>query len=263
MTTVSNGGANEAVTSVDQAGSSIPPHARRDRDPRAGATGRVRARARGRRAARAPPRRRALRPAWRRPSGPPVRIFAEASSSGIRSTGRRLQLLPRRRPRLRPASRQQLLGERLERDELLVGLDHRGGRPEHDDRAVVHRVLEHRACEDDPVEQRDGEARGDPARELAERPARRRAVDVDRRRRPGRGAWGSRTAGRPRRSRGGRRARRRGRRRSLRGRTGRARAGGAPWCAARRPDACGVRRSSKPTDGCGTRAPARARRDSA
>ena len=89
--------------------------------------------------------------------GPPVRTFADASSSGILSTAVAFELLPRRLP-LRSSARQQLLGERLERDELLVGLDHRGGRPEHDDRAVVHGVLEHRACEHDPVEQRDGEA---------------------------------------------------------------------------------------------------------
>ena len=54
-----------------------------------------------------------------------------------------------------------------------------GRPPEDDDRAVVHRVLEHRPGEDDPVEEGDRETRRDPPRELAERPARSRAVDVD------------------------------------------------------------------------------------
>ena len=73
----------------------------------------------------------------------------------------RLELLPRGRPRLGPAAGQELLGERLERDELLVGLVDGHGGAEDDHRAVVHRVLEHRAREDDPVEQRDREADGD------------------------------------------------------------------------------------------------------
>ena len=40
-------------------------------------------------------------------------------------------------------------------------------------------MLEDRPGEDDPVQEGDREARRDPARELAERPARSRAVDVD------------------------------------------------------------------------------------
>ena len=59
------------------------------------------------------------------------------------------------------------------------GSDHRRRGTEHDDRAVVHRVLEDRPCEHDPVEERDGQAGGDPRGQLLERAARRRAVHVD------------------------------------------------------------------------------------
>ena len=53
-------------------------------------------------------------------------------------------------------------------------------RAEDDDGAVVHRVLEHRAGEHDPVEQRDREARREPLGQSPQGTARRRAVDVDR-----------------------------------------------------------------------------------
>ena len=104
---------------------------------------------------------------------------------------------------------------------------------EHDDRAVVHRVVEGRAREDEPVDERGGQARPRAAGEgrgRARRPSRGR-----RRRRPrGRGASGSRRAGlgvgEPRCA----RAPRRGSRRSWRARS-------RPRCGARRTRVLGRR----------------------
>ena len=69
-----------------------------------------------------------------------------------REDARRLQLLPRRLPRVGEAAGEQLLRERLERRVLLLGIGHRGRGAEHDDGAVVHRVLEHGPGEHDAVE---------------------------------------------------------------------------------------------------------------
>ena len=52
-------------------------------------------------------------------------------------------------------------------------------RPQHDDGPVVHRVLEHGPREHDAVEQRHRETGGNACAELLQRPARRRAVNVD------------------------------------------------------------------------------------
>jgi hypothetical protein len=57
-------------------------------------------------------------------------------------------------------------------------LDERRG-AEHDDRAVVDRVVERRAREHEPVEQRHGYADRDPGGQVAQHPARRRAVHVE------------------------------------------------------------------------------------
>ena len=91
----------------------------------------------------------------------------------------RLQLLARRRARVGPAAGQQLLGERLEHGVLLVGIRHGRRRAEHDDRAVVDRVLEDRAGEHDAVEERHGDAGGDALADGADGAARRGAVDVE------------------------------------------------------------------------------------
>ena len=93
--------------------------------------------------------------------------------------GRRLELLRRRSPRVCPAAGEQLLAERFEGGELLVCAVDSGRSSEHDDGAVVDGVLEHGACEHDPVEQCRGEARVDAVTHRPQRPAGGRAVDVD------------------------------------------------------------------------------------
>ena len=112
-------------------------------------------------------------------SGPPAEILAEASSSESASTAVALSSLRRRLARLLPAAGQHLLGERLQRAQLLLRLGHRPRLAEHDDRAVVDAHLEHRAREHHAVEQRDGEADRHRGAGGAQRPAGRRAVHVD------------------------------------------------------------------------------------
>ena len=123
-----------------------------------------------------------------------------------------------RLPRVRPAAGQQLLGERLEHGVLLVGIGDRRRGAEHDDGAIVDRMLEDGACEDDAVEQCHGDARRDALAERLE-PC---GSQTSRARTGGRRSWrgvsGSRTAAPRARSRDGRREQRRGSRRSWSGR---------------------------------------------
>ena len=165
ITTVSNAGAVTADSVLlDEAGAPVRPERRAGPGSRAGASGRAPARAPARRAGDARPRRRARHPGCRRPparrrgSSPTPRRAAAASTDVAFSS------FARRRPRLGPAAGEKLLGERLERRRASRPARSPASPSEHDDRAVVHRVLEDRACEHDPVEERDGQAGRDPAR---------------------------------------------------------------------------------------------------
>ena len=123
------------------------------------------------------PKRRGARPPSRRrrAAGPRLRrCFVERQPQHRR----RLQLRSGGLSSVGVASGQELLRERLQRRELLRRVvDDRGG-AEHDHRAVVDRVLEHRTCEHEPVEQRRWRTSG-RRRERAQYPARGRAVHVE------------------------------------------------------------------------------------
>ena len=98
-------------------------------------------------------------------SGGPVRTFADASS--IEVTGSRSPSAPAgRRPRVGPAPGSSFSVNASSTVCFSSGsVDRRRG-AEHDDGAIVDRMLEDGACEDDAVEQCHGHARRDP---LAER----------------------------------------------------------------------------------------------
>ena len=90
---------------------------------------------------------------------------------------RLLQLLRARLPRIRPAARDEVVGDRLERGQLL-GLVPDEPRPARDHyRAVVHRVVEDRPREHDPVEQGHRDADVDAVAHRSERPIRGQPVD--------------------------------------------------------------------------------------
>ena len=80
---------------------------------------------------------------------------------------------------LAPAAGEDLLGEGFERRQPLRRLVDRSEATEGDHRLVVRAVLEDRAREDEPVEERHGHTRRPAASKHAEHPARGRAVDVD------------------------------------------------------------------------------------
>ena len=77
-----------------------------------------------------------------------------------------------------PAPGRDVLAERAQRGELLVALDEGRG-AEHDRGAVVDRMVEDRPREHEPVEQGHGHADRNPGGEVAQHPARRRAVHVE------------------------------------------------------------------------------------
>ena len=72
-----------------------------------------------------------------------------------------------------------MLDDRRERAEPLVRPGHLGGDAEDHDRAIVHRMMERGARQDEAVEERHGGRDRDAVAQPAEHPARRGAVHVE------------------------------------------------------------------------------------
>ena len=143
--------------------------------------------------------------------GGPVRTLTLASA---RSSANTAVAASSRRPGSRacvPGAGGELLDDGVQRGPALVGVGDQAGGAVHDRAAVVHRVVEHRAGVDDPVQVGDGQA--DRAAVEQRAGSRRRSSRARRRcRRCGRSRWAARPARRRGPRRGGRSARRRARR---------------------------------------------------
>ena len=98
---------------------------------------------------------------------------------GQRDDARPAQLRLRRRAHLRRPAGCDVLHDRVERAPLLRRVGDLRGAAEHDHAAVVHRVVEARAGEDEAVEEGDGRAGGRARGQRPDHPARRRAVEEE------------------------------------------------------------------------------------